>query len=157
MNSFDLPQIWWMGAGCYVLALVSAVVPWVNAELLMLAALPFVRSPLHLAVLVALMTLGQMTGKSAMYWCSRRAALKPTPRVRDAMARWKNRLDRHPRSALGIVLVSSAVGIPPFYMVSIVAGALNIAFTRFLMVGTFGRLVHFAALALLPQLMGRIS
>jgi membrane protein YqaA with SNARE-associated domain len=155
MNGLDLPHIWWMAAGCFVVALVSAVLPWVNAEVLMLAALPFARSPLHLALLVALMTMGQMTGKSAMYWFSRRAALKPTPRVRDAMARWKGRLDRHPRSALGVVLVSSAVGIPPFYMVSIVAGALNIAFGRFLMVGTFGRLVHFAVLALVPQLIGR--
>ena len=151
------PHFWWMAGGCYILALVSALVPWVNAEVLMLAALPFARSPLHLALLVALMTLGQMTGKSAMYWCSRRAALRPTLRMRDAMARWKARLDRHPRSALGLVLVSAAVGIPPFYMVSIVAGALNIAFGRFLVVGTFGRLVHFAALALVPQLIGRTS
>lgn len=155
MNGLELPHIWWMVAGWYGLALVSAVVPWVNAEVLMLAALPFARSPLQLALLVALMTLGQMTGKSAMYWCSRRAAVKPTPRVRDAMARWKERLDRHPHSALGVVLVSSTVGIPPFYMVSILAGALHVTFARFLMVGTFGRLVHFAALALVPQLIGR--
>ena len=151
------PHFWWMAGGCYMLALVSALVPWVNAEVLMLAALPFARSPLHLALLVSLMTLGQMTGKSAMYWCSRRAALRPTLRMRHAMARWKARLDRHPRSALGLVLVSAAVGIPPFYMVSIVAGALNIAFGRFLVVGTFGRLVHFAALALAPQVIGRTS
>lgn len=151
------PHIWWLAGGCYILALVSALVPWVNAEVLMLAALPFARSPLHLALLVALMTLGQMTGKSAMYWCSRRAAFRPTLRMRDSMARWKARLDRHPRSALGVVLLSSAVGIPPFYIVSIVAGALNIAFGRFLVVGTLGRLVHFAALALVPQLIGRTS
>ena len=157
MNGLDLPDLWWMAAGCYVLALVSALLPWVNAEVLMLAALPFARSPLHLTLLVVLMTLGQMTGKSAMYWCSRRATLAPTPRVRDAMGRWKARFDRHPRSALGIVLVSSAVGIPPFYMVSIVAGALNIAFGRFLMVGTFGRLLHFAVLAAVPQLIRRMS
>jgi membrane protein YqaA with SNARE-associated domain len=151
------PHIWWLAGGCYLLALVSALVPWVNAEVLMLAALPFARSPLHLALLVALMTLGQMTGKSAMYWCSRRAALRPTLRMRNTMTRWTARLDRHPRWALGVVLVSSAVGIPPFYIVSIVAGALNIAFGRFLVVGTLGRLVHFAALALVPQLIGRTS
>jgi len=155
MTGLELPNIWWIAAGYYTLAVVSAVVPWVNAEVAMLSAVPLAGSPTQLAVLVALVTLGQMTGKSIMYWLSRNATRPRAPRLQDAIDRWREHLQRHPRSALGVVLISSTIGLPPFYIVAIAAGALNVAFGRFLAVGTAGRLVHFAVLALVPQLVWR--
>lgn len=156
MTGLELPNVWWI-AGCYAIAVVSAIVPWVNAELLMLAAAPLHRSPIELGALVALVTAGQMTGKSIAYWISRTATDPRTPRLQNAIDRWQDRLDRHPRSALGVMLISATIGLPPFYVVAIAAGALKVAFVRFLAVGTIGRLVHFALVALGPQLVGRIS
>lgn len=155
MTGPELSNIWWIAAGCYTLAVVSAVVPWVNAEVLMLSAAPLAGSPIQLAVLVALVTLGQMTGKSIMYWISRNATRPRAPRLQNAIDRWGERLQRHPGSALGVMLLSSTIGLPPFYIVAIAAGALNVAFGRFLAVGAVGRLVHFALLAFVPQLIWR--
>jgi membrane protein YqaA with SNARE-associated domain len=155
MMGLELPNIWWIAAGYYTLAVVSAVVPWVNAEVVMLSAVPLARSPIQLGVLVALVTLGQMTGKSIMYWISRNATRPRAPHLQNAINRWRDRLQRHPRSALGVMLISSTIGLPPFYLVAMAAGALNVAFGRFLAVGTVGRLVHFALLAFVPRLVGR--
>jgi len=155
MTGLELPNIWWIAAGCYTLAVVSAVVPWVNAEVMMLSAVPLAGSSMQLAVLVALVTLGQMTGKTIIYWTSRNATRPRAPRLQNAIEGWREHLQRHPRSALGIVLVSSIIGLPPFYIVSIAAGALNVAFGRFFAVGAAGRLVHFAVLAFVPRLVWR--
>lgn len=155
MTSLELPNIWWIAAGCYTLAVVSAVVPWVNAEVMMLSAVPLAGSPVQLALLVAFVTLGQMTGKSIMYWISRQTTGPRASRVQNAIDQGRELLHRHPGSALGVMLLNSTTGLPPFYIVAIAAGALNIAFGRFLAVGAVGRLIHFAVVAFVPQLVWR--
>ena len=155
MLGLELLNIWWIALGCYTLAIVSAVLPWVNAEVVMLSAVPLAESPYQLGALVALVTLGQMTGKTIIYWASRNATRPRTPRLQEAIDQWRERLHRHPGSALGVMLVSATLGVPPFYIVAIAAGALNVAFGQFLAVGTFGRLAHFALLAFIPQLIWR--
>jgi len=44
------------------------------------------------------------------------------------------------------------LGFPPFYIVSVVAGALRMSFAAFLTVGGLGRLAHFGLLAAAPHL-----
>jgi len=151
------PNIWWIGAACYSTAVISAVIPWVNAEVLMLAAVPLAGSRVELATLVALVTVGQMTGKSVAYWLSRTTTRPRTLRFQNAIDAWRTRVERYPHSALGMVFISATLGVPPFYIVAITAGALQVAFARFLVVGTIGRLVHFALVALAPQLIGGVS
>lgn len=146
---------WWVASGYFGLALVSAVVPWVNAELLMLSAVPVVGSPAHLAVLVATVTAGQMTGKASVYWIARSTTRPPGPRLEQALDRWRVRLERRPGSALAVTFVSSTTGCPPFYLVSVMAGALKMAFGRFLAIGLLGRLIHFGIVAFLPQMAWR--
>lgn len=155
MMGLELLNIWWIALACYTLAVVSAVVPWVNAEVVMLSAVPLAGSPYQLGVLVTLVTLGQMTGKTIMYWASRNATRPRAPRLQQAIDRWRERLQQHPRSAVGVMLISATLGLPPFYIVAIAAGALKVAFSRFLAVGTAGRLIHFALLAFLPHLLWR--
>jgi membrane protein YqaA with SNARE-associated domain len=52
-----------------------------------------------------------------------------------------------------LVLVSSLVGLPPFFLVTFVAGAMKMNFVTFLTAGMMGRLVRFGALVMVPQLM----
>jgi membrane protein YqaA with SNARE-associated domain len=104
-----------------------------------------------LAGLVGVVTAGQMTGKAVMYWIGRRANWPRGPLVQRTLGRWQERLQRSPRSALGVTFVSSIVGIPPFYLVAVAAGSFNVAFSRFLAVGTLGRLMHFGIVAFLPH------
>jgi membrane protein YqaA with SNARE-associated domain len=142
----------------YALAIVSAVVPWVNAELVMVSAVPLAGSPLQLTGLVVAVSLGQMTGKSVMYWLSRRSAARPTwTRWQRSVDAWRARFDTRPVAALALTFVSALIGIPPFFIVSIAAGAVRVAFGWFLAVGIAGRLLHFGAVALLPGLLQRTS
>lgn len=136
-------------------AVVSALLPWVNGELVMLAALPVAETHGNVVGLVLVVTLGQMVGKSVMYWLSRRARGTLARRFRSGVERWRIRFENHPRSTLGLVLVSALVGFPPFYAVSIAAGAFRMRFGRFLAVGGIGRLAHFAIVALLPHMAWR--
>jgi membrane protein YqaA with SNARE-associated domain len=145
----------WMAAGSFLIAIVSALVPWVNAELLMLSMVPLAGSSARLALLVALVTLGQMIGKTIMYWASRRATQPRARRLQQAVDRWRKRLGSHPGSALGVIFTSATTGLPPFYVVSVAAGALKMGFGRFLAIGTAGRLLHFALVAFAPQLIWR--
>lgn len=155
MNGLEFAGIWWVALGCYAVAVASAVVPFVNAEVLMLSAVPLAVSPYRLGALVMVVSLGQMTGKSIMYWVSRTATRPRDPRIQGAIDQWRQRLRHRPWSALGFMFASSTLGVPPFYLVAIAAGALKVAFGRFLAVGTAGRLIHFGLLALLPHLLWR--
>ena len=144
-------------SGYYALAVLSAVLPWVNAEVLMLSAIPVARSRLALGALVIAVSLGQMTGKSIMYWLSRTSTWPRSPRLQSAIDRWQTQLEQRPRSVLAVAFVSALVGVPPFFIVSVAAGVLKVAFGRFLAVGTAGRLIHFAIVAFVPELLWRTA
>ena len=142
-------------AGYYAIGILSAVMPWVNAEILMLSAIPVAGSRQALAALVLAVSAGQMTGKAGAYWMSRRSARPQSPRVQQALDRWRTRLERRPASALLITFVSALVGFPPFFVVSMAAGTLKVAFGQFMAIGSAGRLIHFALVAFLPELLRR--
>jgi len=147
--------MWWLAAGYFALAVCSAVLPWVNGELVMLSAIPLAGSPVELGALVAIVAAGQMTGKAAMYWVGQRTIRRRGSHLEQRVNRWRERLSRCPASGLAVMFVSAVVGIPPFYVVAVAAGALNVAFGRFVAVGMLGRLIHFGAVAFIPHLTWR--
>jgi len=148
-------SLWSTALGYYAAAIVSAVVPWVNGELLMISAVPLVATRPALAALVVAVTAGQMTGKTLMYWASRKSARPRSARVQRSIERWRARLQQRPRSVLAVIFLSALIGIPPFFIVSVAAGAIGLAFPRFLAVGAAGRLAHFAGVAFVPEFVGR--
>ena len=145
----------WMLVACFGTSILTALLPWMNAEVMLLSATRFVASQSALMGLVAVVTAGQMTGKTAMYWLARKAADARTNRLAHLTQQWCARFTEHPRSALAIVLVSALVGFPPFYAVSIAAGTSRMRFLYFLVVGSAARFVHFAIVALIPQIVWR--
>ena len=147
-----MSELTWIAAAYYPLAVISAVLPWVNAELLMLSAVPLVDTPLGLGAFVCVVTAGQMTGKGAMFWVARRAKGTRAARLELILTRWRTYTVRRPRSTVGVMLVSAVFGFPPFYLVSMAAGAFGVAFGRFLAIGSLGRLIHFGTIAFVPHL-----
>lgn len=141
--------------GGFGVAILTAILPWLNAEILLLSALPTAAHAGLTAPLVGAVAAGQMVGKSAMYWSSRRAIAigrGPTGGRRAAtIERWRAWFERHPRAVLLVVLLSGIVGLPPFYAVSLAAGAIAFPFRWFLLVGGAGRLVHFGLVAWLGR------
>lgn len=148
--------LWSTALGYYAAAIVSAVVPWVNGELLMISAVPLVATRPALAALVVAVTAGQMTGKTLMYWVSRKSARPRSARVQCSIERWRARLQQRPRSVLALIFLSALIGIPPFFIVSVAAGAIGLAFPRFLAVGAAGRLAHFTVVAFVPEFVARM-
>jgi membrane protein YqaA with SNARE-associated domain len=135
------------------LAVASAVLPWLNAEVIVLSLPAVAPSRTALALLVVIATVGQMTGKCVVYWVGRRGNRVIPGRAGMALERMKERLAARPSKAAALVLVSSLVGLPPFFLVTFVAGAMKMNFVTFLTAGMMGRLVRFGALVMVPQLM----
>ena len=63
-------------------------------------------------------------------------------RAREKVARWKNK-------PVALTLLAASVGIPPFYLMTLVAGILRMRFGMFLALAILGRIVRFSLLALL--------
>ena len=133
-------------AWCFALTLVSAVFPWVNAEIIVLSLPTVARGTWALAGLVAVATMGQMAGKCIVFWTARRGAQAPSPKIRAQLAKWQVRFDSHRWAPTLLVLWSSLTGLPPFYVTTMLAGALRMNFPLFLAAGTVGRLVRFGSL-----------
>jgi membrane protein YqaA with SNARE-associated domain len=146
-----------VGAGglyglCFALSIVSALVPWVNGEVLLLSFSALARSPFDLVCLVLLASAGQMAGKCALYWAGRGTLRFRLDRASRMVASWRERFNRAPSKHLCLVFISSALGIPPFYVISVLAGVFRIGFGQFVGVGLCGRLVRFGTLAFIPRL-----
>ena len=143
----------WTIASCFAVAVVSALLPWVNAELMLLAvAAPLTSIPDLLAVILAV-TAGQVSGKSALYWIARRTSSSaPSGRFANAVGCWRKASNKRQRSTQTLMMLSAIFGLPPFYVTTVAAGALRVGFIRFLVAAVFGRLVHFSAVGLTPLL-----
>src|SRR5262245_24152404 len=142
----------WACVSCFLLTVGSAVFPWMSAEIVVLALPAVARSPLALAALVCVATAGQMTGKCLVYWAGRGSTGVSSPRVKRSIDRWHERFTHGRRSPMGLVFLSSAVGFPPFFVVTAMAGAVKLNFPGFMLAGTIGRLLRFGALVYIPQL-----
>ncbi len=128
----------------------SALVPVINAEALVLAAAAAV--PHQLAPLVATVAaVGQMAGKVVLYRGGRgvgaRASAK-SGKASEMAARFRDR----PGALTLLYVVSAIVGIPPFYLMSVVAGIASLQLGVFLVLGFLGRFLRFYALAVVPGL-----
>jgi membrane protein YqaA with SNARE-associated domain len=134
-----------------VLAGVGSVLPVSPTEpaLLALAA----AAPPALALPLALLaTVGHMAGKLVVYAGGRRATRVLSARHRRALDRARPRMAGSRRAQYVTVLLSGAVGLPPFYGVTVLSGAMGVPLTGYLVAGSVGRAARFAGLALLPRL-----
>ena len=130
-----------------VVAIASGFIPLINIEIYLIAVCLLTRS-LPLAILLGVIAAaGQMVAKVGIYKASRAGTnlSKPDPkgklaRAREVMARWKDKPHL-------LTFVSASTGIPPFFIVSIVAGVLELPFIAFLAVGLLGRTIRFVVVA----------
>ena len=128
---------------------ISAFVPAVNAELLLVGLVAAAPQKLLLA-LVTLTTLGQMGGKVLLYLVGRGAVMVPSSRVRRWLDQAKARLERYQGMGSAVLFASALLGVPPFYLTSISAGVTSFSFRGFLLFGSLGRFLRFAAVAVIP-------
>ncbi len=129
----------------------GSIIPLINTEIYLVSAVAL--SPAsYVAPLVVAASLGQMVGKVVMYYAGRGVLRLPSERVRTRMVAMQARLQARPRAGAAILFASSVVGVPPLYVVSIACGAVRMNLAAFFVIGLVGRLIHFAAIAALPEL-----
>ena len=133
--------------GTFLYCFVAGLIPVVNAEIWVIGVAGLVTTSAPLPAVVLLASAGQMAAKVLLYYAALGAVSLPTgryqkkvERARAWVARWKER----PK----LVLWASAVtGIPPFYVISLLAGALEIRLRTFVIIGTSGRVNRFGIIA----------
>lgn len=133
-----------------VLSFLSAVFPLISAELAVVGVGAGMTNA-NLLLLVVAATVGQMIGKSVMYWLGRRGSAFAHGKYAHAMEKWGHRFRGSSKSVSGLVFLSSASGLPPFYVISTLAGVFRTSFVTFLLVGTAGRALRFAAVGAFPM------
>jgi membrane protein YqaA with SNARE-associated domain len=102
------------------------------------------------AVLAVVAAVGQITGKLVWYWIGAGTTRLPwlrrkldSPKVEAAMTRWRERTDGRPVYTGLVLLASAFAGIPPFMVMSVVAGVLRVRMWLFVSTGLVGRFFRF--------------
>jgi membrane protein YqaA with SNARE-associated domain len=138
-------------AASFVVGFVSGLVPFVNSELYLVAVSPMVSRPALLPIALLSAT-GQMAAKTIIFYAGRGVFKinmgkldRKIEAVQQKFQEWENKAD-------ALMLISAAVGLPPFYVVSFVAGALKLHYIRFFAAGIIGRSIRFTAIVYFPQL-----
>ena len=130
----------------FVASVVSGFIPFVNAEVVVAGA-AVAAPPGYMIPVILVCSIGQMLAKVALYagmrWLPDRLPAKATERLDRASEKVK----KLEEAGLALVLVSAIVGLPPFYLISLAAGAMKLNLTGFAIAGTAGRFVRFAIIA----------
>jgi membrane protein YqaA with SNARE-associated domain len=136
----------------FAVAIVSGLFPLVNSEAYLIGiVLAADADPPQAIVLGILVACGQTVANS-IWFCAARGASdlggrrkqkleERLVRARAAVAKWGNK-------RFALLCTSATLGLPPFLLVSIAAGALGIPFRLYVIVGLAGRIVRFIAIAL---------
>lgn len=149
-------------------AFVSALVPVVNLEVYLggLALLGASTGAWDIAILSGVAAVGQMVGKMLFFLAGRgvltlpgrlghdRVGKPPTPRrERNAarLTRWQERVQARPWLATVFVGGSASVGLPPFAVVSVLAGTMRVPLAVFAAAGLVGRWARFAVVLALVE------
>ena len=137
--------------GVLTLGFASALVPLINIEAI-LGVRAAVAEVDHVWWLGFVAAVGQMLGKIIWYyigasslqwgWIRRRVE---QPKNAARLELWRERTHDRPVVASLFVFVSAATGVPPFAILSVLAGQLRMNLPLFLAIGLVGRWLRFVA------------
>lgn len=141
----------------FVAALVSAVVPVLNIELYLVGAVVTTGDGALTAMALAAAA-GQTLGKLPYYYAGRGSLSTPWLRRRAATpgkwaARaeaWRLRAEEKPAWGAGLVAVSSLMSVPPFMVVSVLAGVVRINVLLFVGITFLTRAARFLLVVFAP-------
>lgn len=139
--------------GSVVVCFLAGLIPLINTEAFLVAVSMWgVSSPAQLPLVVVLGAIGQMTAKVLLYYAGLGMFELPRGRWKAKIEKARASLDRWSKRPYLIFALSSSTGLPPFYLVSIAAGAMRIGFRAFCVIGLLGRIVRFAVIVAIPWL-----
>lgn len=130
----------------FVMSVVSGLVPFVNAEVLV-AGTALAAPPGYAVPAVVVCSAGHMAAKVGLYAGARWLPERLPAKARERLERASDKTKRLEQAGLILVLFSGTAGIPPFYLITLAAGAMRMKLTSFIAVGLAGRGVRFAVIA----------
>jgi len=142
---------WGIFLATFLFSLAGGIIPVLNVEAYLLSISALMPGSTMVPVVVAA-SAGQMAAKSLLYLSGRGLLRLPLRTAREGVERLAARLANYQGGSNTLVLVSAVIGIPPFYGVSVAAGALRLRFVAFFVVGSLGRAARFAVVFLLPRM-----
>jgi membrane protein YqaA with SNARE-associated domain len=149
----DLLATFGIYGGTYVVCLLAGLIPLINSEVYLVGlTLWAVHDPLPLAAVVVLASVGQMTAKIILYYAAYGMFELPRGRFHAKILAARSRMEKWRDRPKYVIAISAVVGLPPFYLVSLAAGALKIRLRVFLPIGLIGRIVHFAVVVAIARL-----
>jgi membrane protein YqaA with SNARE-associated domain len=137
-------------AGTLVVGVLSGLVPVINGEVFLVAVVLLTGEVWPAIALALLVAVGQMIAK-VMLWkmaASASEAGKDT-RFGKKIAQARAKIEKWRDKPLAVTFISALTGLPPFYIVTLIAAALGVRFRTFLILGIIGRVVRFVVIALI--------
>ncbi|MBU8869543.1 MAG: VTT domain-containing protein [Gemmatimonadales bacterium] len=136
----------------FILCFLSGFIPVVNAEAIVIgvAAMSGNNTIWQIALVSAF---GQMLAKGILFFVGRGAIKIPMGKYEAKLAEAEKKFEKWQGKSDLFVFLSASVGMPPFYIVSILAGVVKLNFFRFFSAGLVGRFIRFGILALFPHLL----
>lgn len=146
----DLLAMLGIYGGTFAVSLIAGLIPLVNAEIFLVGLVRLaIDDASQLPWVVVAAAAGQMVAKIGLYHAGRGMLELPRGRYRAKIEAVRERIERWKSKPYVIYGLSSVLGIPPFYLTVIAAGAMQISFRAFLAIGMAGRLLRFAVLVAL--------
>jgi membrane protein YqaA with SNARE-associated domain len=145
--------MWEVLAGLLIGTAASGIIPLINAELLVIGVV--VAAPeIGIPLVAAVSTTGQMCSKTVLFSVARWAPARLRGKARAALDRASGAVAKRGGAAGSLVFTSAFTGVPPFYGMSLAAGALGMRLSSFVLSGGAGRLVRFALIAWTARYVG---
>jgi membrane protein YqaA with SNARE-associated domain len=137
-------------AGTLVVGVLSGLVPIVNGEIFLVAMVLLTGQVWPAIALGLLVAIGQMIAKVILWKMASGAteAGKDT-RLGRKIAQARTKIEKWREKPLAITFISALTGLPPFYIVTLLAAALGVRFRTFLILGIIGRVIRFVVIALI--------
>jgi membrane protein YqaA with SNARE-associated domain len=140
-------SIW---ATAFVGCIVGSVVPVIHTELLVFGISALAPGAQGIA-LVLVATCGTLIGKTILYYSGQGLVRLPV-RGRERIDRFLEEARQREGIASGVLFAAAAAGVPPFYIVTVAAGAIRLNLLRFILIGFTGRLIRFSIVVYAPHL-----
>jgi membrane protein YqaA with SNARE-associated domain len=135
-----------------VVAFGSALLPFVNIEAYLAAVGAAIRD-VGVWEVAAAAAIGQTAGKVVLYyaadwamnlpWISRKMA---TPKWAKSYERWQTWINEHPGGTVALLFASASAGLPPLYVLAVLAGQLRVNIWLFVSTCLVGRYLRFLVL-----------
>ena len=136
----------------FFVSMVGGLVPVLSVELLLILIAPFL-DPHKILIVVTIAAIGQILPKILLFYSGMGATALVKESWKKRISTVKERINSYRYGSDAFIFVSSFTGFPPFYFVSVAAGAMRYRLMNFMIFGGAGRFLRFLLILLFPQLL----